>query len=134
MRALKKGEKQRALEVLYRNMYVLYLLPPYVLNRKISNKYYCTCISICFYIFVFLYICCFYIFFLSFYWMLLYSFFIYAYLISLHTILHFSHLYFSLFIFVYFHICIFLYFHIIIIVSFLIFVHFCYIFSILIFL
>ena len=46
----------------------------------------------------------------------------FIYLLSLHTILHFSYLYFSTYIFVYFYICIFLYFHI--------FIHFCFFFHI----
>ena len=52
--------------------------------------------------------------------------FLYIYLLSLHTLLHFSHLYFSTYIFVYFHIYIFLHFHIIIIAYFYIFIHFCF--------
>ena len=43
----------------------------------------------------------------------------YIYLLSLHTLLHFSHLYFSTCRFGYFRICIFLHFHIVIIIYFL---------------
>ena len=59
-----------------------------------------------------------------FYWILFHS-FSYIYLLSLHTLSHFSHLY---FLHVYLYISIFVYFHISIMVYFHIFIHFCYIF------
>ena len=51
---------------------------------------------------------------------------LFLYLLSLHTFLYFSHLYFSTCIFVHFHICIFLYFHIFIIIYFRVFIHLCF--------
>ena len=93
---------------MYIFLYFLFLVLPFIFSHKYFSAF----------LYTFLYISYFYIFFLCFICffvivsiaMLLYS-FLYMYLLSLHTLLHFSHLHFSICIFVYLDIFIFSYFH-----------------------